>query len=179
MSKPVTVHRLKKGLDRQSLERKWPKMDQDFDDPEELDVGDLPTDSFVPDPDDNWQEDNDLYSDSEIEDEDNDDISDYDQSELQLNEQDKETTNSREMHMPMASKSWHGEKPGPKLPIKGIERLNKMQDKVVVLTEFQDGQKLWIAQEFLNRKAMERFLDSDTDITEMKYNLRSRNLASD
>ena len=47
MTKPVTVHRLKRSIDRKTLEDKWPDYDIGYDDLEDLQVQDLPTDSFI------------------------------------------------------------------------------------------------------------------------------------
>ena len=101
-------------------------------------------------------------------------MSDYFQSDTEISQDaGKDTT---VVEVPMASKEWDGGNPGPKFPIKQVQRLNKINGKMVVLTTFQDGQQLWIPEEFLDKKAQERFLDSDVEVTEMKYNLRSRKL---
>ena len=77
MTKPVTVHRLKRSIDRKTLEDKWPDYDIGYDDLEDLQVQDLPTDSFIPDVPDQHSDtesvasdatDMSVYSDSEVED---------------------------------------------------------------------------------------------------------------
>ena len=47
LTKPVTIHRLKRGHVPRGEEPKWDAMEEHFDDPEELDEGDLPTGSFL------------------------------------------------------------------------------------------------------------------------------------
>ena len=70
LTKSVTIHRLKKAIDRQTLEDRWSDYDIGYDDPQELNIGDLPMDSFIPEEqndDDSEDEYNDSQSDSEIE----------------------------------------------------------------------------------------------------------------
>ena len=67
-------------------------------------------------------------------------------------------------------------KSGPYLRLKGVDKLNKYEGKVILLVEYEHGARCWIPQDFLNKAAQEMYLEGDPDIPEQRYNLRSRDL---
>ena len=72
-----------------------------------------------------------------------------------------------DVESPMARKT----KMGPFYPIKSVDRLNKTDGEVIIQTEFEDNEKIWVPQSFFNEAAKEKYLNSLSDIPDVRYNL--------
>ena len=71
-----------------------------------------------------------------------------------------------DVERPMARKT----KMGPFYPI------NKTDGEVIIQTEFEDSEKIWVPQSFFNEAAKEKYLDGLSDIPDVRYNLRNRHV---
>ena len=174
LTKPVTVHRLKKGMDRKELENKWPTFDKVYIDPEPLSCGDLPTDSFLPpepqmgDLDNGYENIDDedvesIHSDSEVD----DPTSDHDSPDLDNTFPENSLSGT---NIPLAKKT----KDGLFHSIKQVEKINKQGPDIILLVEYQDGEKAWVPESFLNKKAIETYLSGDLEVPFLHYPLRNR-----
>ena len=150
MIKPVNTHRLKKSVDRDTLMERWPDSKQLFSDPAELDVSDLPADSFIQD-DGQVQDDKDGYSDStDIE---------YD-SDIEGQEAAMDVVLGP--CKPAASKEWVNGKPGPQFYIKEVERQDKVDGEILALVNVMDGENKCIPMEILSESAQDLYLTGDS-----------------
>ena len=147
LDRPVNIMRLKKGLDRKEVEKRWQPPEVEVEDPEQLDEGDLPLDSFegVSAP----------FS----------DVSENVADELANPPVSIDQEEEREMEsseQPKAAKtiSLNGETAFHDI-INVMDVCRPRGGEVKYLVHFQDGDRLWITIDHLNTTAQQKYITSE------------------
>ena len=152
LEKTVTIRRLKKGLNRQMVIDRWEKemKETTFEDPEQLEAGDLPLDSFILESKDILEGD---PEDAQIGEE-------TEGTEIQLDSEDEEVLLDKNRDFPRAT-TRDGKNKWVIDIVLDICQPRGSGIKYHVL--YENGKREWVPRENLNKEALERFAEKEEE----------------
>ena len=173
INRPVNIMRLKKGMSREEVDKRWEPAEEEIDDPEELDEGDLPVESFkTVEPDSRTLVDLNVNAEEESLDVDVD--ADISENKLPASnvpgtpmEVSKQLSGGSEVdvtrELPKAVKILH-ENPSDNsfhLIKKVIDVRKPRGQEVQYYVQFQDRDQRWLPISHLNQAAIDKFITSE------------------